>query len=326
MSDSTTEIVFGLARKRGRELLGFALLGAALVVLVVVWPPPGDVYQAPLIALAVLGEVAVAGSVFLWIRWLPRARALMRAQAWRPVAARVVRAGRSWWTSLIEYDDGGTTTVLRVTKLTAAHHALIARTGRVWIVGPDKSGWVSVRVDGSRVAFAARRVRSRSRHVPMVAAADVTALAAGRLRSRAFDPFRVLAGVIGLWAVPVALGGIWTGFFGAVLVTAFTTAASAKYTLIDRHLPALVAQADWVLCDVMLRSWEARRDGAAMGTGKVWLDDDVTLEVTMPNASVDLLAVASETDLLWFSQLPEAGKIVAVGYPGYPVVAVAKIG
>lgn len=321
MADNTTMILFELMRKRVWRMV-FASVVAA--VLVGPWLAiPAFAFEEeppyPMVSGVVLVWIFMAFNR-LWILWIPRGAALLRTRGWRPAQARILRAGRPSFTSLVECDGE---LVLRVGRLSAAQHALIARTGRVWVVGPDDKGWASVRVDGSHVVFAARRAKA-PKEVPVNAEGDVTALTAAWMRFGATAHLRFLAAVLAWMAVMVALDVRWTHMAGLVGVLAVVTVRRGS-AFVDRRLPALVSAADWCELPVSMNPWFWREDGTSTAEGVVGLPDGRSLALRMPNATVDLLGTIYERGTVWFSAVPESGKTVAVGFPGYPLLAVATI-
>lgn len=319
--DPTTAILLGLKQKLRWRLLFYCALatvgfGPWLAVAASLWETP-----YPLASAVVICWIGTAGAAWLWMLWVPRAAALMWTRPWRPVTARVVRAGRPTFTSVVECDGD---TLLRVSNLTAAHHALIARTARVWVVGPDDKGWASVRVDGSHVVFPARQV-SASRRTSAVEAGDVTALTAARMRVRSSFFLRCSLAVV-LWLIAMGVSGApWLSMVGITAVPVYLLVRQGQAAFIDRRLPMLVADADWRELPVSMNPWFWREDGTSTAEGIVRLPDGRTLAARMPNATVDLLGTIYERGTVWFSAVPESGKTVAVGFPGYPLLAVATI-
>ncbi|MGQ0842032.1 hypothetical protein [Actinokineospora sp.] len=210
-------------------------------------------------------------------RWSTYGRALADTRPWRRSTARV--ASRRWWPAVVEVDDVG---VLRVIGMPSAHRFLIARTGAVWVAGPDAAGWALVRVDGSHEPFLARLVRGPRRIAALSEAPEVTERWARSLRARAFGR-------------------------------------------LDRRLPALVAAGEWTRVDAVLGPWRTRLDGTARAHGAIRLADGRVMAVTMPRAAVDLLGTVWETGALWFAGTPEPGLTLAAGFPGYPLLAVARL-
>ncbi|MBC6450852.1 hypothetical protein [Actinokineospora xionganensis] len=95
--------------------------------------------------------------------------------------------------------------------------------------------------------------------------------------------------------------------------------------LLVRHLPKFMAGVEWTPFEVTLKPWGVGQGGHTRADGRVWFGDATSSPLSMPNASVDLLAAAHDAEALWFSERPEPAKTLAVGFPGYPLLAVAKV-
>jgi hypothetical protein len=293
MDDPTTAALFQGMRKEGITAACGGVFLTALLIWVLLAAPTFGRNTVPLIVALVTSEVTVAVAVWSRVRWLRPGGRLLRAQAWRPIPAKVARVGKRWWNSDVRLDDG---TVLRVTRLSAAHHA--------------------------RIAVPARRSRRAAGSEPAVAG-DVTVLAAAYLRTRSLGVVWAFGWVVAITAAWIALGGTW-GALGALTV-AVVGIFAARGKLLDRRLPAFVASAEWTPFEVTLKPWGPGQGGHSDAAGRVWFDDGQSSPLRLPNASLDLLAAAHEAGTLWFSELPEPGKTLAVGFPGYPLLAVAKV-
>ncbi|GLZ42679.1 hypothetical protein [Actinokineospora sp. NBRC 105648] len=333
--DPTTEVILSGHRSRHRWLrlgpmlvLQVPLYSIALVLLVI-----GGRTLAASVAWAVVLVGSLVASVLVWrqIGWVPRGAELLTTQAWRPVTTRVVRVG--WESTVVEIEENGAFVPLTVRGLPPAHRAMISRTGRAWLVGP--AGALCVfRVDGAH-AFWPAVVRTRPLRpaavVEQVSAAEVSRRAAARARLDVLGPLAVL--------VPsTPLGGVFLTTVspfnvpGAVMWLAMVVLAGvllllqARYRWAGLRLPGLVEAGEWVAVSALLGPWRARLDGTAEATAVLTLPDGETRTARLPGASVDLLGTVWETGALWFAGQPEPGTTRAAGFPGYPLLAVAKIG
>ncbi|MGH3860380.1 hypothetical protein [Actinokineospora sp.] len=315
MGDPTTAALFRAHRRDG-----IVLVCAGVLLPLFGWfvlSVGDDSYSTPLMILFGALFLLIVARIRLWVRWLRPGGRLLRAEAWRPVATRVGRAGRPWWNSDVRLGDG---TALRVSELTAAHHALIARTGRVWVVGPDDSGWAALRVDGARSALPAQRIRRAENLPPVDGDVGPRRLPAARAVLRApLAPRRLVAVDRLVGRVRRKLVDPW---FADRMGSRGLRHSRAG---LDRQLPKFVTAAEWTRAKVTLKPWGVGHGGHTRAASQVWFEDGTSLPLSMPNASVDLVAAAHEAETLWFSEQPEPGKTLAVGFPGYPLVAAAKV-
>ncbi|WP_156756366.1 hypothetical protein [Actinokineospora pegani] len=334
-SDPTTAIILKL---RGSQNLGQATL-AALVAFVLTSAGlaatlgMSHFFYGHLVA-AVLVFAAVGVKYHLWGRWLRARRgpALVAARPWRSLPARVLRARSRHWASVVEVTEDGVATAVRVTALTRAHQAVIARTGRVWVVGPDKAGWAAVRVDGAHEALPARALN----RVPASASADAggggdVALATAR-DQRAdvlFAVALVLAGyvfvVLAMFTLDGQVGKAMLAAVGGLTGVVLCLAPVLWHTRRNVRLPQLVAGAEWTRVEVGLAPWKARADGTARVVATVRLAGGGTRTLRLASASVELLGTIWDTGEAWLSAEPVPGVLLAVGHPGYPPVSVARV-
>lgn len=343
LTDRTTAILLDvLARKVKSATSGFYLtpvmllsIGSPFLGGLIIEPPFLILYGIPVaLFLLVFGQALFAQVRFG--RWLPRARRLLAAQPWRPLPARVISS------RVVEVGDGEPWR-LRTTGMYDAVRQVIARTGRVWLVGPDAKGWVAIRVDGAHAPWPARKRRGRIKAAaPQIAdrgglrtAADDPVSAswartASWLLRRQLWPYVLIAVVFAL--LSVALGWVthrvvpWV-IFGLVFVIpcAVLLAVRLRRSRDHRKLPALLRIGPWRRVRAELRPWSTRPTGLADARGTVWLDNGVGLEIALPGANVDLLGTVWETGSVWLAGEPATGKTLAAGFPGYPVLGVAKL-
>lgn len=255
---------------------------------------------------------------------------LLAERAWRPVSARVVRAGRWWPACRIEVTDSDAVGVLVVRGMTRAHSAVIARTGSVWLVG-DIGSLAVVRVAGSHEPWLAKPSHRSRSPKPMAGESDPTMLWARRLRRATLSSWSlvgclpILGAAVGVWAFPdrrweVLVAALFTA---GVLIAALAFAIY-RHPMLHR-LPELVEGGPWTAVQASLRPWQARMDDTAEASAMIRLADGRTMTADMRSASVDLLGTVWDTGTVWFAGEPEPGKTMAAGYPGYPLLAVAVI-
>ncbi|SDC60005.1 hypothetical protein [Actinokineospora iranica] len=336
LSDATTAILLGLreqARPEAATLGWYAVLAPIYVAGVIFFWVDGTVSMGLMWSSLFLVILALPASIITWraSRWIPSAYAQLGWSPWRTVTARVVRARAGLAT--VEVEENGTFTAFEVRGLRAAHRSVIARTGALWLVGPAADGWAFARVDGSHEAFPAR---VRRKPLPPgavsepVAPAETSRRQARWLRSRVWrSQWLFLAAP--LYSALYALGEPpfrWQKLavhLGVVLLFVAWFPLSTRYRFGDLRLPNLVEAGEWTRAQAWAAPWEARLEGTAEATVTVRLDDGTTLTASLPNASVDLLGTVWDTGTLWFAGKPEAGKTMAAGFPGYPLLAVARL-
>lgn len=125
-----------------------------LPVGVVVFGVPTIFLRAGWVATAVLGVIALAFllatvvSFSLVGTWLRPADRLLKEQPWREASVKVYRSARGLPRTKMRVDDGTTTLSLRANALPWTAQQVLARTGRIWIVGPSDDGWVAIRSAG----------------------------------------------------------------------------------------------------------------------------------------------------------------------------------
>ncbi|HEU5473943.1 MAG TPA: hypothetical protein VFV67_25130 [Actinophytocola sp.] len=278
--------------------------------------------------------LAVAGLIHGHLvhgRWWPAARAALPAQAWRPVPAAVV--GRR----VLEPGAGTLPGHLRVTGLHEAERQLIARTGRIWVVGPDRRGWLTVRLDGTPGLYPARLVR------PRTGLPALTSRPSGTTGTAADDPVtnalavwrrRCLGGWLGIAVLPILVVAFAPGRVDRwLLVVALVVGLSLpmivparpRWFLATSRLPRLLRAGAWTRVAVTLRPWEIRLDGTANATGTVQPDGGACLDISLPLATTELLGTMWRTGTVWLAGEPDPGRTVAVGFPGYPLLGVARL-
>lgn len=273
-------------------------------------------------------------ATFLVLRWLTLStlsarKRLLTEQAWRPVSARVIRAGR-WPACRVEVTDSDSVGVLVVRGMTRAHSAVIARTGSVWLVG-DIGSLAVVRVAGSHEPWLAKPSHWFRSPKPMAGESDPTMLWARRLRRGTLSMWSIvgcmpiLGAALGMWAVPDRPGAVLVFVLSTTgVIVAALVFAMYRHPMLHR-LPELVEAGPWTAVQASSRPWRARMDDTAAASVVIRLADGRTMTADIRSAPVDLLGTVWDTGTLWFAGEPEPGKTMAAGYPGYPLLAVAVI-
>ncbi|PPK61087.1 hypothetical protein V5P93_001602 [Actinokineospora auranticolor] len=291
----------------------------------------GDLGGAAPWALLVLSQ-----AVLLWYAyrpaghrsWAAAAAVAMDRSPWRPVRARLVRAGRL--SAVVEVADGAGFAPVRVLLFTRAHQVMVNRVGTVWLVGPER-GWSFLRVAGSHSFFPARPLRHSPGGTPVAAVEEheVTRGVARTLRSLTLLPtlqIPLMVPVSYLASIPIGALDWWP-------IAATSTALAVVGVLVplrlkwgNVRLPAMVDDGPWVRVPAHVTPWRVRPDGTATATVALHFDDGAKRTATLPAAGVDVLGAIWSTGSLWFIGSPDPGKTVAAGFPGCPLLAFAKIG
>jgi hypothetical protein len=305
--------------------VGYVLLGSAF--------DPGFVLLTG-VQLACIA-LLVATTTYAHLRYgraLPGLRRLLAEQAWRPAAA-TVRG------TVVELADG---TALRVPGMPDPVLEVIVRTGRVWLVGPDRKGWLALRVAGGHAPWPARGVRSPGGPVRRPRPAGSTGTAADDPVAAGWAAVAVRLMLLRLWPIGfiavifavTAVGmGIATGTVTPWVVFAVVFVAPCLVILVvrlrrsreHRALPTLLRAGPWTRVDVRLRDRKARQDATADATGVAQIDGGTALEIILPAANIDLLGTIAATGNVWLAGEPAAGRTLAAGFPGYPLLGVARL-
>lgn len=342
-ADHATATLFALLVRRMTVLRRAAvILGVLAALILLIKVAAGftsvDVLLLPLFA-AVLGLTwwQVGTAQARYGGWLPHAAALLSTTTWRKVNATVLRGGDR---PVLEVEDVDRTYRLRCGGLHAAAQQVVARAGHVWLIGPDEAGWSVVRVPGLHAPWAARVGAEPVEPMPVpaprpgaedTAAADPVALAWAedgvRVQRRGLA---VAVGMIVVGAVIVLrfgfdedgwLGMVWGGL--VVLLGARALHRAVRQVREARAVLGMLAAGPWTPVPVTLRPWQSPA-ATVDATGTARLGEDRTLAITLPRATVDLLASVEETGTLWFAGEPAPGATVVVGFPGYPLLGIAR--
>lgn len=269
-------------------------------------------------------------------RGLFRARRLLAGEVWQPVRA------ESAGGDTVKILDGTNPGPVRATGIPDAVCQVIGRTGRVWMVGPDDKGWLVIRIDGSRTPWPARRVGSYSpptvrppetRETTGTAADEpVTEAWAATVVRRARRQYRgFLVSVVVVLAMGPAMGVVLGSVGWSVVLTLYFMGVLTADLDIWRRLrdqlalPRLLRAGPWSRVEIELDSWVAAPTGEADATCMAVLGDGRAMLFALRAASLDLLATMAETRSVWVAGEPERGRKMAVGFPGYPLLGVARL-
>ncbi|WP_147460141.1 hypothetical protein [Actinokineospora cianjurensis] len=328
LSDPTTDLLVRLRPGATRSLLLVSLVqGTFLTLLAVSVAAFGDPLLAAVSGVVALVAVSNAWQVGRLARLGRLSAALLPGAHWRPVEVTVLR--HSMYGSDLGVVVDGATVPFRVVGLVAAHRVVVRRTGTAWLV--DGGAVAAIRVEGSHEAYPATRLPKspRQRPVPRLETGDPTAIWARLLAARAWQPVLPLAVVVLLFVffVGVLDYGWVAGLVMVFVMTCLVGAVSARtwYRVVDRRLPGLVAVGGWLPVGASVTPWSPRRDSSAKTTAALRYADGTTAEVALPNAMTDLLGAVHVTGGAWVAGRIEPGRVVAVGYPGYPMVAVGRV-
>ncbi|WP_054053459.1 hypothetical protein [Alloactinosynnema sp. L-07] len=308
-----------LAMAFGVPAISLALAGVGWVLIALL----GIAAVAFLLA-AVLTFVMIGG-------WVGPAAKLLRAESWREAKVKVYRPGRGLPKVKLAVRDGAKTINLVANALPWPAQQVLARTGRIWLVGPDERGWAAIRSAGLALPLGQAKVTSENVsggyevnvvqddpvRVPLASsdAVLVHTTATPRKRSRTDV---VLPGLLMVFALvmvfdlfgrdlradqtPLAIGVV-AGTLAIAGLLAWRIAKLRYWAAMDK----LLAAGPWTSVPVTL-------DGDTLRAG----DKAVALR----RGAKELRANAEATGLLWVAGQP-SGK-VAVGLPGYPFLSVAE--
>ncbi|MBP2475643.1 hypothetical protein JOF53_004515 [Crossiella equi] len=293
----------------------------------------------------VTGLVGAAVLLALFGLYLPRllaTRKLVSAHTWRPVAATVLGSGGLKFTADA---DGRTFAITEV--LGRFGHRVVARTGRLWLLGPLPSGHVLVRVDGVTAALPGKSVATPSRLGPVAQDAPGpagTAAEDGLVRAWARQCVRqarlriwvgplvyvllappLLTFVVPPWqdvrALVIFLFGLVVGLVFALVRTGVLHRRFAHYV----RLPELLAAGPWQQALVTIGPWQGKGLGLGDADGMLHVPT-ANVPVHLPQAGRDLVANIQATGRVWFVGELRPGAVLALGYPGFPVLGVAVCG
>jgi hypothetical protein len=325
LADPTTATLFTFMRTQvistaalvGTAVAAVLLAGQAALVGLDGWVADLMVFLA--LAAVLVVEAYVVGTGLASLGWR-RVRPMLERSEWRPVTVTVL-IGRG---TVLALPDGSR---VRVWLQTPALRDVIARTGQVWLAGPDERGWFAARVPGAHVPWPARLVPGSSSEGRPLAATD-TDLAADHLRQTgrlqaisltAWAGLAVVAGVAVPLGSPVPEVDLLLAAFGAAMAV-----YRGVYLVQYRRLAAL-RRGPWQRLEATVAWGKPKRNLVADATGTVRLASGERFSLVMKNASLSVLAAVQEGGAVWVAGDPVSGKDHVLGFPGYPPLAKARL-
>ncbi|MBA8929118.1 hypothetical protein BC739_006336 [Kutzneria viridogrisea] len=320
-----------LAKAPARMVRSILLLAGSALVLVLA-SRGINLFSGLVLAMAALTLVSYATFQARVGQWLPAMRRLLGGVPERVRVRVVAHQGNQ---TVLAVQDGAVH--LRVGLVTSGLRQVIQRANEVWLIGPDANGDAVVFADAFPVPLPARVV-------PAPTGATVDPLDAGTsmhpaedklavwgaLRVRARVRNSLLSALVVVLVVFAAYGlvgdllppGAAVGAVVGVVVVSLMMLAGSRQVL---RLPTLLRAADqWTSFPVVVQSWLPRQAGGPCRL-VAYLPDGTQVPVLLPRATVDVVANISATGTLWVAGTPQRGRFCAVGVPGYPIIAVARV-
>ncbi|GLW81262.1 hypothetical protein [Actinokineospora globicatena] len=325
LGDPTTELLVRLRPRASRAVMrSQVVLSALLLALLVFAVVDGDPVLATLLAATSLFSLWSLYHVWRLVRVSRVSAEILPGADWRPVDVAVHGAHPTGADVVVTVD--GVAIPLHVYGLTLPFRAVLRRTGKAWLV--DGGSVAAIRIEGSHEAFPATRV-PKARPARKSEDADPTAVWARGLASRAMLivlPF--VAGVVTILGLTAfAQLHLFAVVTCLVLVVVVFGSRTVRYghRWIDRQLPGLVAKGGWLPVGATASRWTPRVDSTTTTNLVLRLTDGAVAVLELPNAAADLLGTIHDTAGAWVAGPLTPGRVVAVGYPGYPLLAAGKV-
>ncbi|WP_026424839.1 hypothetical protein [Actinokineospora inagensis] len=300
------------------------------------------------ITVLVVAAIAFLVTTFLAVvisgRWIGPASKLLREQPWRESPVTVYRPGRGFPRVGLQLPD----VALLAPAMPWPAQQILARTGRVWVVGPDERGWAAIRSTGLALPLGQARVTTADlsdrievaveQHDPgraSLAAGDAVlarVIAGPRKRSRTDLVAPILLTVFAIFVdVDLVRRGVrsdqvWLAvgtLVGTLLILGFLGWRGYRawyWARVDK----LLAAGPWKSVSITLP--EPNRVRRETVVGQAILIDGRAVAVKLPRAGHALRANISATGLLWVAGTPDAGREMIAGIPGYPFLNRAEFG
>jgi len=335
MDEPYTQLWFDLVTRSSNRVrniaTGCGVLALVFLGLAIVAP---DDFDTTMTAALIPATAVISVSWLVNARWRRIAGAVYPKLAWRAAEATVLRARPC----VVSAKVGEETIHLRVPRARLVFRQIAARSGRVWLCGPDERGRVMVRVDGISAGAIAKvcknAPRDRTPVTPVRPASqrpiDEPVLAwLVRRQSRAFvisvvaSGMLVLGGVliVALDADPSSIG-LFPLVYGLLMLGLVISGRRRV-----RQAPDLIARVgSWTPVPVRLDAWQANGRVFGPARGAIWLPDGSAARLSVPRASIDLVANVQASHTLWIAGEPARDSVVAVGVPGYPIIGLARLG
>jgi hypothetical protein len=269
-----------------------------------------------LLALVSLGSLVAFH--LRWGRWAETSKALLSSIVTRRVTAEVI----SWQgKNVVLALDGGQLCV-RAGAVHRDARQVVARTGEIWLAGPDANGAVVLFIDALPVPVHGQSLAAvPERMAPEAPAADLPLSYAKRFAAMQWIPVGIFLLLIAAFSYDV-MDSEFRQVYGTFLIVLLILSLARILPILK--LPALVKAGHWQSYQATMHIWK--------GDPKLTGDLGVTITypdggiqpVTIRHASAELVANIANTGLLWVAGTPAPGLTLAVGVPGYPIAAPAK--
>ncbi|RLK60110.1 hypothetical protein [Actinokineospora cianjurensis] len=345
-----------LATARALSALRLPLIGLPLAAVVfavpAVWLIVAGGGWIGIAVLAIAALAFVVTSVLALVItgfWIGPAGRLLRAESWRAASVKVYRPSKGFPRArlVVKEADGKSLSIL-APALPWAAQQILARTSKIWLVGPDDKGWVAIRSTGLALPLGQARVSTADLSTgyeitvdqPDPARASLASgdavlakvIAAPRKRSRtdmvapvvllAFAGFVVVDLVQrGIKASQV---GLAIGVFVGTLIIAGFFAWRLYKALYWAKVDKLLSAGPWNAVAVDLP--EPTRVGRETVTAQATFADGRTVPVKLTRAGHAIRANVAATGKLWVAGIPGEGKQMVAGIPGYPFLSRADFG
>ncbi|MCP3799626.1 hypothetical protein NLX83_10195 [Allokutzneria sp. A3M-2-11 16] len=325
------DLALRAARRQLRNLWVSAAVMWVLSALALAFAARPLATVAIIVVTAMFTGFAVAQQVLVG-RWLHAAARMFAAEPWRPVTVRALR-GR-WLELELESED---VVHVRLAVGMGSFLQALGRAERLWIVGPDKNGWVALHLAGMRAPFPGRIGQQPDAPRTAISAYDptapastdavtsVAAVALVRLSHQLYLPAKIALSIALGVLIPVA----WTGELVLVPISAVAVLIAGGLFVRARKrlagwpkLTQLLEAGPWQRATAELdEPWEPGPRGAADATATLTLANGEQLPVRLPLLGVDVAEYMRNTGTVWIAGEP--GSTFAVGVPGSPILAVA---
>ncbi|GLW95877.1 hypothetical protein [Actinokineospora globicatena] len=325
LGDPTTELLVRLRPRASRVALRVpVVLSVVLLAFTVFIGVFGEPVLAAFVAVSLLISLWSLYQVCVLVRVSRVSAEILPGAEWCPVDI-AVRGAHSLGADVVVTVDG-VEVPLRVYGLTLPFRAVVRRTGKAWLV--DGGAVAAIRIEGSHEAFPAVRV-ARARPARRAEEADPTALWAKGLAGRAVRlVLPLVAGLVVVMSL-IVIGDLHllTVLICLVLVVVVFGSQPVRHghRWIDRRLPGLVARGGWLPVGATASRWTPRVDSTTTTNLVLRLTDGAVAVLELPNAAADLLGTIHDTAGAWVAGPLTPGRVVAVGYPGYPLLAAGKV-